>query len=193
MSDLTTLHDRLALPCITPRCQPCCGLESAPGWFTKRLCGECPGNQMENLLFRLRNDLCSGQWTRFNSPSPTYFTVRLLFVVNKVYILGRCCNSCVWPPKVCTIKGGYCAQWLRGGGGGKGAWDHHKRMSGSCHESEHIYHIQYSRFSSLPAFLFLWSRGCAHTTLCLWPPATICCLFSHIRWEHRFWCLCWPM
>lgn len=191
MSDLTTLRDRLALPCITPRCQPCCGLESAPGWFTKRLCGECPGNQMENLLFRLHSDLCSGQWTRFNSPSPTSFTARLLCVVNKVYILGRCCNSCVWPPKVCTIKGGYCAQWLRGGGGGKGHETTIREWVGV------VMKLSISIISSIPDFLlFLLSCSCdleAHTTLCLWPPATICCLFSHIRWEHRFWCLCWPM
>lgn len=44
------------------------------------------------------------------TPSPTSFTMRLLFAVNTVYVLDRCRSSCAWPPKLCTVKGGLCAQ-----------------------------------------------------------------------------------
>ena len=64
---------RLALHCITPHCPLCCGLESAPGWSTKKRYGECHGNRRGSLLFRPRSDPCSGQWDhRSRTIDPTH-------------------------------------------------------------------------------------------------------------------------
>lgn len=85
--------DRWASPFTTPRCRPCCGLESVPGSSTKRLCGECHGSQRESLLPHPLSGLCSGQWPRHSSPSQTSHTMRLLFAVNTVYVMVKCGSS----------------------------------------------------------------------------------------------------
>lgn len=113
VSGLTVMFDRWASSCTTPRCRPCCGLESVPGSSTKSLCGECHGSRRESLLLHLLSDQCSGQGVSHNSPAPTSHTMGLLSAVNWVYVSDRCRSSGAWPPRLCSIKVGLCARQPR--------------------------------------------------------------------------------
>lgn len=109
-SHIAAVCDRWVSLFTTPLCQHCCGLGSAPGSFTKRLCGEHPGRQKESLPLHLLSDLCSGQWARHHDPILTFCTMTVLCAVHMFFTLDSCRSSHAWPPKLPSHEGGHCAR-----------------------------------------------------------------------------------